>query len=109
MMRRALTAILLVLAVAGCGSGADAPPPSPPAAPTGRELFGSSGCANCHALRDAGARGVVGPDLDELRPSEAAAIRQIRDGGSGMPPFRDALTPAQIRDLARYVTRVAGR
>jgi len=108
-VRRAILAgaCALALALAGCG-GDDADTP-PPAATGGRELFTSAGCGSCHRLADAEASGVVGPDLDDLRLSEAGIVRQVRDGGGGMPAFRDSLTEAQIAELARYLRRVAGR
>jgi len=32
----------------------------------GKQVFATAGCASCHTLKDAGATGTVGPDLDKL-------------------------------------------
>jgi cbb3-type cytochrome c oxidase subunit III len=66
-------------------------------------------CASCHTLADAGITGTVGPSLDQLMPSLAVVVRQVTNGGGGMPPFKDKLTAAQIQAVARYVSSVAGK
>jgi mono/diheme cytochrome c family protein len=80
------------------GSGGDDP-----------KLVFQSNCATCHALADAGATGEIGPDLDKTKPTVEKAVRQIANGGGGMPPFRGQLTNAQIRALAEYIVRVGGK
>jgi mono/diheme cytochrome c family protein len=79
--------------------------PSPKGDPTaGKAVFtGASGCAGCHTLKDAGATGNVGPNLDQLKPSEAAIHAQVEHGGGAMPPFKDTLSAKQIDDVAAYV------
>jgi outer membrane protein assembly factor BamB len=74
----------------------------------GRAVFRSS-CASCHTLADAGATGTVGPNLDNLKPSDAAVMRQVTNGGGGMPAFGGQLSRTQITDVSRYVSTVAGR
>ncbi len=67
-----------------------------------------SNCGSCHTLADAGTTGTIGPNLDELKPSQQAAQQQITNGGGGMPAFKGQLTPEQIDLLAavrRPVTR----
>jgi mono/diheme cytochrome c family protein len=66
-------------------------------------------CASCHTLKDANATGQVGPNLDQLKPPEAIAKRQIIHGGGAMPPFKGRLTDQQIDLLAKYVSSVAGK
>jgi mono/diheme cytochrome c family protein len=39
----------------------------------------------------------------------ARAVRQITNGGGGMPAFKGKLTEKQIRALAGYVVKNAGR
>jgi mono/diheme cytochrome c family protein len=95
-------AVLLAAATAGCGSSSG---PSPP----GKKVFASAGCGGCHALANAGATGSVGPSLDEVRPPYALVVRFVTHGRRGMPSFSGRLTPQQIRDVAEYVSRVAGR
>jgi cytochrome c6 len=73
------------------------------------KLLFQSSCGSCHVLADAETQGTVGPNLDQARPQLQQAIRQITNGGGGMPPFKDQLTEKQIRDLAQYLVRVAGK
>jgi cytochrome c6 len=76
----------------------------------GKAIFtGSAGCSGCHTLADAGATGTVGPNLDQLKPSDAAVVKQVTNGGAVMPAFKDTLTPQQIQDVAAYVSSVAGK
>ncbi|HET6510295.1 MAG TPA: cytochrome c [Baekduia sp.] len=115
-MRRAplvAAAGAVALAVAGCGGGGSSTRTSTAtttssAVATGKQLFTSVGCSSCHTLADAGAKGQVGPNLDTLRPSDAAVVRQVTHGGGGMPAFDDQLSAQQIQAVARYVSSVAG-
>jgi len=75
----------------------------------GKQVFGSAGCGGCHTLKDAGATGTVGPDLDKLKPSKDRVARQVTNGGAIMPAFKNSLTPAQIAAVAAYVSSVAGK
>jgi len=68
----------------------------------GAAIFKSK-CGSCHALLAAKSRGGLGPDLDQLAPSKAIVIRQVRAGGGQMPAFGTVLTPAQIDAVAEYV------
>ena len=75
----------------------------------GKAVFtGSAGCVGCHTLADAGATGTVGPNLDTLKPSYDAVVKQVTNGGAVMPPFKGTLTEKQIQDVAAYVSSVAG-
>jgi mono/diheme cytochrome c family protein len=87
-----------------------APPPPPPAgdAARGEAVFAEAGCGACHALAAAGSSGQVGPDLDESRPSFDLVVQRVTEGGAGMPSFADRLTPAQIEDVAAFVSSSAG-
>ena len=84
----------------------------PTAAPgdpvAGKAVFTSAGCVSCHTLADAGASGTVGPNLDALKPPYDKVVTQVTNGGGVMPPFKDTLTEQQIRDVAAYVSSVAG-
>nr|MBA3365611.1 c-type cytochrome [Actinomycetota bacterium] len=82
---------------AGGGEGGDTK------ATDGRSIFTSAGCGGCHVLQKAGGTGRVGPNLDESKTPLQEAIQQIRNGGGGMPAFKDRLTDKQIRKLAEYV------
>ena len=75
----------------------------------GKAVFtGSAGCSGCHTLADAGATGTVGPNLDDLKPSYEKVVTQVTNGGAVMPAFKDTLTEQQIKDVAAYVSSVAG-
>jgi mono/diheme cytochrome c family protein len=75
----------------------------------GAAIFKGAGCAGCHTLSAAGATGTVGPNLDQLKPSEATVAHQVTFGGGVMPAFKGKLTPAQINAVAQYVSSSAGK
>jgi cytochrome c6 len=75
---------------------------------TGKAVWASAGCANCHTLADAGATGTVGPNLDETTPSFDLVVERVTNGQGVMPPFSDSLSEQQIQDVAAYVSSVAG-
>lgn len=74
----------------------------------GKTIF-TSQCASCHTLAAANAKGTVGPNLDQLKPSEAIVERQVTNGGAVMPAFKGRLTAEQITAVAKYVSSVAGK
>jgi mono/diheme cytochrome c family protein len=73
------------------------------------QVLFQSNCGSCHVLADAGTEGTVGPNLDQAKPQLQQAIRQIENGGGGMPPFKGQLTDQQIRRLAQYVVESTQR
>lgn len=75
----------------------------------GKSVFASAGCGACHTLKDAGATGNVGPNLDERKPDAALVARQVENGGGAMPPFKGQLGEAEIAAVAAYVAAVAGK
>ena len=122
---RILGSTLLVLAtfgLAACGGSSDdsatAPAPSGNGQATqqesasggdqaGEQIFVAN-CASCHTLSAAGAAGAVGPNLDDLKPSEATVKTIVTNGGNGMPSFSASLDPAEIDAVSKYVSSVAG-
>ena len=76
----------------------------------GKKLFTTvvPACAVCHTLKDAGAKGAVGPVLDELKPNAARVAKTVRDGLGIMPSFGETLSEEQIAALALYVSRASG-
>ena len=77
-------------------------------ATAGKEVFATAGCASCHTLADAGATATVGPNLDEAKPSADRVVERVTNGQGVMPPFKDQLDEQQIKDVAAYVSSVAG-
>jgi mono/diheme cytochrome c family protein len=105
-----ITALLPLLAVAtaagtlaACGSGAGTTSKL-----DGEGIFTSVGCSSCHTLIAADATGVIGPDLDQRKPTAAHVEHQVLHGGSGMPSFKEQLTPAQVKAVAAYVAKATG-
>lgn len=75
----------------------------------GKQVFETAGCKGCHTLKDAGATGTVGPNLDTLKPSKSVVAHQVEVGGGAMPAFKGQLSPAEIDAVAAYVSSVAGK
>jgi mono/diheme cytochrome c family protein len=74
----------------------------------GMTVFDST-CASCHTLAAAGSTGTVGPNLDQLKPSDALVMHQVINGGGGMPAFGSSLSKTQIASVALFVSSVAGK
>jgi mono/diheme cytochrome c family protein len=88
--------------VPGSGAGSAAAG----AAAEGKKIFASGttpSCATCHALRDAGATGNIGPDLDVLKPDAARVRNAVQKGFENMPAFGHVLSAAQVDAVAQYV------
>jgi mono/diheme cytochrome c family protein len=106
MYRRNLCLIAMTSLALGGLSPASA---SAPASAGGEALFAQD-CARCHSATTAPG---VGPGLGGLfkrktlpsgrRTTEANVRSQILAGGGGMPPFRDALSAAQVDALIAYL------
>ena len=125
MLRRALILLALgavVAVLAGCGTGTVTTPtpqtvvgkvtPPPQAkgdAAAGKQVFETAGCKSCHTLKDAGATGTVGPNLDEKMPPAALVVDRVTNGKGVMPAFGGQLSQKQIADVAAYVSSVAGK
>jgi mono/diheme cytochrome c family protein len=77
-------------------------------AAAGKAVFASAGCASCHTLRDAGASGSVGPNLDDARPAYSLVIDRVTHGKGVMPSFGGQLSETEIQNVAKYVSTVAG-
>jgi cytochrome c6 len=75
----------------------------------GKAIFTAAGCGSCHVLADAGTSGTIGPNLDQSKPSVELAIDRVTNGSGQMPAFRDRLNEAQIRAVAEYVSKSAGK
>jgi mono/diheme cytochrome c family protein len=75
----------------------------------GRAAWDKAACGGCHVLAAAGGSGKVGPDLDELKPTEETVAHQVENGGGAMPAFKGILTPEEIQAVAAYVSSQAGK
>jgi cytochrome c6 len=105
-VRGSVALVPLAIALAGCG-GSSTPPAatSSSSASTGKELFVQQ-CGACHTLADAGAKGIVGTNLDEHPPTKSAVLEAIRTGPKNMPA--DLVAGANADRVADYVASVAG-
>ena len=120
MLRLAAVLIVLALSIAACGGGGDNSSSSSSSATTsssggaenasaeGKQVF-TQNCKGCHTLKDAGATGSVGPNLDDVAPDKATVVRQVNNGGGPMPAFKGKLSDAQINAVATYVSTVSGQ
>jgi mono/diheme cytochrome c family protein len=112
----ALLAGLILVVASGCGTGGVSEGGN---ANQGKKLFLSEGrCGQCHTLKDAGARGEIGPNLDsafmrskeegiEESTIENVVLDQIRFPieGSAMPP--NLVEGQDAEDVAAYVAECA--
>jgi outer membrane protein assembly factor BamB/mono/diheme cytochrome c family protein len=89
-------------------SAAAGPAATAVSAKAGMKVFDST-CASCHTLAAAGSTGTVGPNLDQLKPSNSVVVKQVTNGGGGMPAFGSSLSTAQIQSVALFVSSVAGK
>lgn len=87
----------------------------------GREIFGER-CGLCHTLAGANAVGKVGPNLDQIQPTESLVLHTIQNGCLPNPPsgsqeacLGQGVMPADVvqgvdaEDVAKFVARVAGK
>ena len=82
----------------------------------GKRLFRAT-CATCHDLDAVNARGVTGPDLDELgEMNKERVLNAIANGGPVSPDARGTgrmpaglLTGKDAEAVAEYVSKVAGK
>jgi hypothetical protein len=76
----------------------------------GKELFRQH-CASCHNLDAVNARGVTGPDLDEIGKITPERIQgAIEKGGTGQDRMPANLVQGEDAEaIGAYVSKVAGR
>jgi quinohemoprotein ethanol dehydrogenase len=73
-------------------------------ATAGQQVFADN-CSVCHGADGKGGNG--GPDLSAVPDAGdlTAVVKQVTDGGGGMPAFKGQLNDKQIADVAAYVTQ----
>lgn len=99
---RAITALVALAALAGCGSPAQPDPTT--LRQEGRSVFRSAGCGGCHALAAAGTRGPSGPDFDTSEKlTRGEIIQQLNAGNGGMRSFRSRLSDRQETAVAEFL------
>jgi mono/diheme cytochrome c family protein len=81
-----------------------------PAEQEGKRLFRRT-CASCHNLDAVNARGVTGPDLDEIgQVTKKRVLNAIKIGGTGQKRMPSGLLDdGDAAAVATYVAKVAGR
>ena len=100
-------------------STASSAPASGVSAVAGKTVFTGT-CGTCHTLAAAGTHGMVGPNLDQVKPSDACVVQQVTDGGAVKPPcppiagaimpsFNHTLSQSQIHSVALFVSSEAGK
>ena len=76
----------------------------------GKAIFAQT-CATCHTLGAANARGVTGPNLDDIgEVTPERIITAIENGGTGPGPDAGGLLEGENAEaVADYVAAVAGK
>src|SRR3712207_3562552 len=113
----AAASLAVAFPLAGCGGGDDSSggggggtqaeqPPAEVVAQgdpaNGKKVFASN-CSACHG--DKG-QGVSGPDLrQESFKNPDVVVNQVRNGGGGMPAFKDQLSSQELSDVSAFVTK----
>jgi mono/diheme cytochrome c family protein len=69
----------------------------------GRNDFEAKGCRQCHSMQGVG--GHKGPALDDVgkRLKTKLIEQQVLNGGAQMPPFADALSAEEAKDLVKFL------
>ncbi len=74
----------------------------------GKEIFLNDGnCASCHTLSDAKSIAVIGPNLDEIRPTLEVVLATVTNGVGVMPAYQDILSKEEIETVAHYVSKAS--
>lgn len=83
--------------------------PLTPAEQRGKDVFRQT-CASCHSLAAVNAHGITGPSLDQIgEVSPERVLNAIKNGGTGQGLMPQGLLEGeQARDVAEYVSKVAG-
>ena len=75
----------------------------------GKDIFlNKAVCSSCHMLEDAGSNGMIGPNLDQIRPDKNRVMMTVKNGIGIMPAYEGELTLEEIEAVSIYVSTVAG-
>lgn len=66
-------------------------------------------CTVCHTLADAGSTGAIGPNLNELKPTEEQVFNAVNGGIGIMPDFSETLSQEQMKAVAHYVFKAVSQ
>ena len=70
----------------------------------GLEVYNNkAACGTCHTLQSAESSGVIGPNLDVLKPRIEQIISAVTNGIGDMPPWEGILTKEEIEAVAHYI------
>ncbi len=61
----------------------------------------------CHILSDAKSTGMIGPNLNELRPDKEKVVIVVTNGIGVMPSYQGELTKEEIESVALYVSEAS--
>jgi quinohemoprotein ethanol dehydrogenase len=98
------TAVLLAFSLGGEGAEPLGTETGKTGPVSGEEVFVQN-CGSCHTLAAAGTAGTLGPNLDELAPSESTVEAQVISGGGRMPSFKAQLSKQEIKAVSEYVDK----
>jgi mono/diheme cytochrome c family protein len=110
----ALALVVAIVTPAALGHRSAAPQNGPGDVQAGAEIYVHYFCADCHTMRAAGydvSHGILGPNLDKLRPPYAVIKATVENGLPAALPlyptqmvgFKNVLTAKQIADVSAYV------
>ena len=60
-------------------------------------------CGVCHTLQAAGSKGLIGPNLDQLKPQIPQIIFAVTNGIGAMQSWEGILTYEEIEAVAYYI------
>ena len=74
----------------------------------GLEIFNNKAqCGMCHTLQAAGSKGLIGTNLDELKPLMPQVLSAVTNGIGVMPAFEGMLSSEEIEAVAYFVSTSA--
>jgi len=95
---------ILVLGMSWCDNLAFADPKME----LGLEIFNNKAqCGMCHTLQAAGSKGLIGTNLDELKPLMQQVVLAVTNGIGVMPAFEGMLSSEEIEAVAYFVSTSA--